>query len=115
MEISQVGFWLSPQFERWAARTWSTPELTEFLEYLARHPELGAIIPETGGARKIRWRVPGKGKPGGARVIHYFPFRGGRIYVLMGYSKSEKVDLSPADRHTLAEALMPIKQALRTK
>jgi len=32
-------------------------------------PEQGNVIPGSGGLRKIRWRVKGKGKRGGIRAI----------------------------------------------
>jgi putative transcriptional regulator len=40
-------------------------------EELARHPEAGAVIPGSGGVRKMRWAPPGRGKRGGYHVIYY--------------------------------------------
>ena len=39
---------------------------------LAEDPSQGDVIPGTGGLRKLRWKRPGMGKRGGARVIYYF-------------------------------------------
>ncbi len=39
---------------------------------LALRPEQGNLIRESGGLRKLRWSVPGRGKRGGARVIYYW-------------------------------------------
>jgi hypothetical protein len=41
---------------------------------LLENPELGDVMPGTGGFRKIRWEDPrrGKGKRGGLRVIYYY-------------------------------------------
>ena len=39
---------------------------------LVRRPEAGAVIPRSGGLRKVRWSMPGRGKRGGARVIYYW-------------------------------------------
>jgi len=36
---------------------------------LIRHPELGKIIPGSGGLRKIRWAPEGRGKSGSLRTI----------------------------------------------
>jgi hypothetical protein len=44
----------------------------ELLFLLARHPEAGDVIPDSGGVRKLRWLAGGRGKQGGARVIYYF-------------------------------------------
>lgn len=46
---------------------------THFLKLVARlqeHPELGDVIPGTGGLRKIRMALPGRGSRGGARLIY---------------------------------------------
>jgi len=40
--------------------------------YLAHHPTAGDLVPGTGGIRKLRWALPGRGKSGGARVIYFF-------------------------------------------
>jgi hypothetical protein len=34
---------------------------SELLVFLGMNPESGTIIPETGGVRKLRWTVPGRG------------------------------------------------------
>ena len=39
---------------------------------LASDPERGEIMQGTGGVRKVRVAVGGRGKSGGARVIYYF-------------------------------------------
>lgn len=58
--------------------------------YLLRHPESGDIIPGSGGVRKIRWAMKGKGKSGGIRVIYYWKVSDEEIWLLTVYSKSEK-------------------------
>ena len=47
----------------------SEDEHDALILYVAQHPEAGALIPETGGLRKLRWASKGKGKRGGSRVI----------------------------------------------
>ena len=37
------------------------------IDLIAR-PNAGAIIPGSGGLRKLRWAIPGKGKRSGARM-----------------------------------------------
>jgi hypothetical protein len=61
---------------------------------LLENPEAGAIIVGSGGLRKIRWALPGRGKRGGARMIYYFWVVRSRIYLLYAYSKSAKGDLT---------------------
>ena len=40
-------------------------------QFLLEHPNAGAVIRNSGGVRKLRWRSLGKGKSGGVRVIYY--------------------------------------------
>jgi len=61
---------------------------------LLENPEAGAIIVGSGGLRKVRWALPGRGKRGGARMIYYFCVVKSRIYLLYAYSKSAKGDLT---------------------
>ena len=39
---------------------------------LVANPQLGKVIPGSGGLRKMRWSVSGKGKRGGLRIIYYW-------------------------------------------
>ena len=54
----------TPQFVRQADEVWADAERQEFVDYIARNPEAGDLIPETGGVRKVRWRRQGVGKTG---------------------------------------------------
>ncbi|MEJ0041700.1 MAG: hypothetical protein WDM81_05590 [Rhizomicrobium sp.] len=41
-------------------------------DYLAGNPLAGDLIAGTGGVRKLRWALEGRGKRGGGRVIYFF-------------------------------------------
>jgi hypothetical protein len=49
----------TPLFSRQAREVWDDAELEAFIDFIARNPEEGDLIPETGGVRKIRWTRPG--------------------------------------------------------
>lgn len=66
-------------------------------------PEAGAVMPGTGGLRKIRFADTrrGKGKRGGLRVIYYWWSAGPQFWLFAIYDKDEMTDLSPAERAAL--------------
>jgi hypothetical protein len=66
--------------------------------HLGAFSEAGAIIPESGGVRKLRWALPGRGKSGGARVICYFHSKRMPLFLLAMYAKNERANLSAAER-----------------
>ncbi|MEA2872268.1 MAG: hypothetical protein QOH67_2244, partial [Hyphomicrobiales bacterium] len=55
-----------------AAAGVSEDERFEVIDFIAENPTAGAIMPGTGGARKIRIAGRGKGKSGGYRIVTYF-------------------------------------------
>ena len=46
-----------------AERLMSAVKCAELVTFVATNPEAGDIIPETGGVRKLRWALEGRGKP----------------------------------------------------
>jgi hypothetical protein len=62
---------------------------------LALRPEQGDVIRGSGGLRKLRWGLAGRGKRGGARVIYYWDKPSETFYMLLAYTKQEQGDLTP--------------------
>ena len=58
--------------------------------FLLKYPEAGKIVRGSGGVRKLRWAISGKGKSGGIRVIYYWKQRDNEIWLLTVYGKSER-------------------------
>jgi len=79
------------------------------VRYLASNPEARQPIPGTGGARKIRWALSGRGKRGGARTIYYYRNESIPLFILDIYAKNQKADLSEADKHSLKSLLSQIR------
>lgn len=58
------------------------------------NPEKGKVIRGSGGLRKIRWGISGRGKSGGVRVIYYWIIKKNTILMLLVYPKNEQDDLT---------------------
>jgi hypothetical protein len=90
----------TPIFRRYAATVWSEEERMAFINWIAAHPTAGAVIPGSGGCRKVRWTRKGQGKRGGARVI-YFCASDSVIWLLIAYTKAKFDTLPPSFLATL--------------
>ncbi len=69
------------------------------VHYLAYNPTVGDLIPGAGGVRKLRWRLEGRGKRGGARVIYFYHGAEMPLFALTAYAKNEREDLSQQDKN----------------
>ena len=98
-------------FDAAARRLWLETEREDLVDFVARSPHSGAIIPGTGGIRKLRWSVSGRGKRGGARVIYFFHDAGMPVFLLTAYAKNERTDLTPEDRRRFSQLVASIKEA----
>jgi hypothetical protein len=68
-------------------------EYAQLQATLAGAPERGALVPGSGGVRKLRWSQPGRGKRGGVRVIYYARTHEGIIWMLTIYAKNEEQNI----------------------
>ncbi len=93
-----------------------TPIFTEAVEELLEHeayrvlqytlifrPQEGVVIPKSGGLRKMRWSLPGKGKRGGCRIIYFWNETSETFYMLYAYRKSEEEDMTPRQLRVLSQ------------
>lgn len=96
-------------FVAFRAEHWSDDELRALQNFLLVTPDAGDLIRGGAGLRKLRWSAQGHGKRGGARVIYYWHVPGDRIYLIYGYVKSQREDLTRQQVKTLAELMKDIK------
>ena len=80
-------------------------ERMEIVAFVAANPEAGDLVPETGGVRKLRWGLRGRGKRGGARVIYYYHSDRLPVFLLAAYAKNEKANLSKAERNAMKKLI----------
>ena len=65
---------------------------------IVNNPYVGTVIRGTGGLRKMRLSIEGRGKSGGARVLYVNFVVHERIYLVYAYPKNEKEDINNAER-----------------
>ena len=89
----------TPEFLSAARKLLNEDERKLLVDYLAYNPAAGDLIPGTGGVRKLRWAVKGRGKRGGARIIYFYHSIALPLFALTAYAKSGRADLSQRDRN----------------
>ena len=62
----------TPEFLSATRKLMTEEERAVLVDYLAYNPAAGEVIQRTGGVRKLRWGLKGRGKRGGARVIYFY-------------------------------------------
>ena len=75
-------------FTRLIAEYLADNEYRALQEALLANPEAGDLIRGSGGVRKLRWHVAGRGKRSGIRVIYYLRSQQGQIWMLTAYAKN---------------------------
>lgn len=80
-------------------------EYARLQKAIAEDPDAGAVIKGSGGVRKLRWGLPGRGKRGGVRVIYYVRLQQGQIWMLTMYAKNEADSIAGPVLKKIKEAL----------
>lgn len=83
----------------------SEDDIQELIDHLAATPDAGDEMEGTGGCRKLRWAIRGnnKGKSGGVRTITLYTGESLPVFLLTVFAKSQKVNLTKAERNGLKE------------
>jgi hypothetical protein len=88
-----------------AERLLSAEDRVLVVDMIAANPEAGVVIPGTGGLRKLRIGLPGRGKRGGGRVIYWYHSPGLPIVLLWLLAKSAAADLTKDQYRRLVQAI----------
>lgn len=86
----------------------SDSERASIVDIIAAAPQIGVLIRGTGGLRKMRIALQGRGKRGGGRVIYWFHSEGYPAVLLWAFAKNETADLTSGQR----KQLMAVANAL---
>ena len=101
----------TPEYIRQASDCMDEESRESFIDHIAEHPLDGALITETGGARKIRWASNShRGKRGGARIIYYYHSQNMPIFLFTAYAKNERANLTQAEKKMLKKIIKSIVQ-----
>ena len=92
--MEYFSFTETDKFRIKAARLIGEDEIAEVQVLLCGHPKDGAVIPASGGIRKLRWSASGHGKRGGARIIAHVRIVEDKAYLVSIYDKADYNDVS---------------------
>jgi mRNA-degrading endonuclease RelE of RelBE toxin-antitoxin system len=106
----------APAFTRHLGNYLDDEQLRRLQSVLANSPQLGDVMPGTGGFRKLRWADARrhKGRRGGLRVIYYWFDESDQIWLMAIFDKNEAVDLAPEQRKVL-KAMIDAEKRLRSR
>lgn len=85
--------------------------LNELEVFLCENPDAGDVMEGTGGVRKLRWALSGRGKSGGARIIYLDIVFSEHVYLITAFPKNEKSNLSKQERNAMKSIVTAIKKA----
>lgn len=105
----------TPTFTQQADKIFTEEEKNSIIDYLAENPTAGDEIPGTGGVRKIRFALQGRGKSGGARVVYYYLDDMFPIYALLAYPKNAKTDLTSDEKKAVRKFVTALKATRKAK
>lgn len=105
--------WLVSFEKAWRSLGLGEEEYIQLEEMLLQDPRAGAVIEGTGGVRKVRFALPGKGKSGGVRVIYVDFVVSEKIYMIYAYPKSAKENLNKAEIASLKKLTEELKRQER--
>ncbi len=84
----------TPIFTRTIVELLDDEDYRSLQRALLLRPELGPLLRGSGGLRKVRWSLPGRGKRGGLRLLYFWDEASETFYMLYAYPKSEQEDLT---------------------
>ncbi|MDO4468735.1 MAG: type II toxin-antitoxin system RelE/ParE family toxin [Bacillota bacterium] len=100
-----------PLFTRkWKELGLTDENLRDLQNILLQNPKTGDVIQGTGGLRKIRIPMNGRGKSGGSRVIYVDIEIKEVIYFINVYTKNEKDDLTEDEKKAFKAVVKMLKE-----
>lgn len=92
----------TPLYLARAERLMNEPEREHIVDMVAANPTAGVVIKGTGGLRKMRIPLQGRGKRGGGRVVYWFHSEHYPVVLMLMFAKNDAEDLTNDERKRLA-------------
>jgi hypothetical protein len=97
-----------------AAKIMSAEDMEAVVLMISENPTSGDVIPGSGGLRKMRIPLQGRGKRGGGRVIYWYYNAGYPAILMWAFAKNEASDLTPTQKKALVAMSELFKEQLRS-
>jgi hypothetical protein len=88
-------------------------ERAAVVDMIAQDPQAGDLMPGTGGLRKVRVALQGRGKRGGGRLITFFHDAGMPVFLIALYAKNVQSDLNSQQRRAAKAVTESIRAQYR--
>jgi len=109
--IRNVTFIEQPIFTRSLFELVDDDAYHKFQNELAANPEKGPVVKGSGGLRKARLALPGRGKSGGGRVLYLWFPRHSAIVLYLVYTKGDMENVPAAQMKAIKHEVQRIKKA----
>jgi hypothetical protein len=96
----------------WNALGCDDDDLSVLQKLICDDPQASPVIQGTGGVRKMRVALEGRGKSGGARVLYVDFVMNGAVGLLYAYPKSRKDNIDESEKRILKEMVEQIGKNL---
>jgi hypothetical protein len=97
-----------------AEKIMSVEDMEAVVLMISEGPTTGDVIPGSGGLRKMRIPLQGRGKRGGGRVIYWYYNAGYPAILMWAFAKNEASDLTPSQKKSLVAMSELFKEQLRS-
>ncbi|MHC1772698.1 MAG: type II toxin-antitoxin system RelE/ParE family toxin [Flexilinea sp.] len=96
----------------WDHLNLSDEDLRKLENSIAENPNIGDVISNTGGVRKMRFAIETRGKSRSSRIIYIFFTSHATVALLLAYKKNEYSDLSENGKKMLKALAKEIENNL---
>ena len=98
---------------KWKSLGLNDDDLRRLQQEILADPKIGAVMPGTGGVRKMRFAFEHRGKSGSVRII-YIDFEiYEKIFLITAYPKNEKDNLTKSERNEIRQLIGILEEQLK--